>query len=42
MQIRIRQLIMGEEDRAKALEQEIIEMQNEVLPHRQPLDATYN
>jgi hypothetical protein len=33
---------MEEEERAKALEQEIIELHNEVLPHRQPLDATYN
>jgi hypothetical protein len=42
MQIRIRQLIMEEEERARALEQKIAEMQHEVPLHQQPFEAAYN
>jgi hypothetical protein len=35
MHARVRQLIMDEEEKARALEQEIAEMQREELPHQQ-------
>jgi hypothetical protein len=39
MQVRVRQQIMDEEEKARALEQEIAEMQREDLPHQQPAGA---
>lgn len=41
MQSSIRQLIMEEEEKARALEQEIADMQYET-PHQQPVGAAYN